>query len=174
MSHREKDKEKERARARQYMADRYRQDPEFRAQAKVKAREWAKNNPDKVREQRRKRREWLKEYRPEVWRSRLDKRAAVTRKWQAKNKEHQSEYQKRRLGERIELFKRIKMERGCAHCGMKDWRCLEFHHRDPSEKEFTLATAKGTTMKRLEAEIAKCEVVCANCHRIHHTSKDWT
>jgi hypothetical protein len=45
-----------------------------------------------------------------------------------------------------------------------------FHHRDPSEKEITIADAMrlGYGRKRILAELAKCEVVCANCHAKHH------
>lgn len=170
----EKARENARKYAREYMADRYRNDPEFREHAKRKAKEWAKANPERRNAQKKRRREWLRQNDPEEYRRQLAVKAALTRKWQAKNKEHQSAYQKQRLGERITMFKQIKEERGCQHCGIRDWRCLDFHHRDPESKEFNLSQAKGKPIPELEAEIAKCDVVCSNCHRIHHTSKDWT
>lgn len=58
----------------------------------------------------------------------------------------------------------------CERCGFSDYRALDFHHRDPNEKEFPVAdlVRVGGSLKRLQMEIAKCAVLCANCHRITH------
>lgn len=56
----------------------------------------------------------------------------------------------------------------CMDCGVEhpQW-AMEFDHREPSEKKFTIAHGfYGVGMRRLEAEIAKCDVVCVNCHRV--------
>ncbi len=59
-----------------------------------------------------------------------------------------------------------KLESGCVDCGYKDApESLDFDHVR-GEKLFSLATKPGASLARLSAEIAKCEVVCANCHRI--------
>jgi hypothetical protein len=58
----------------------------------------------------------------------------------------------------------------CA-CGEGDARCLEFHHRNPAEKEYTVGLMVKHSMKRILAEIAKCECVCANCHAKIHGAK---
>jgi len=58
----------------------------------------------------------------------------------------------------------------CICCGYdKCVDALEFHHRDPSQKDFA-PSAKGHTVSwdRLRAEIAKCDLLCANCHREVH------
>jgi predicted HNH restriction endonuclease len=58
----------------------------------------------------------------------------------------------------------------CQICGYnKSQRALSFHHIDPSKKEFALST-KGLTRswKRIEAEIKKCVLICANCHMEVH------
>lgn len=59
---------------------------------------------------------------------------------------------------------------GCQRCGFQDIRALEFHHRDPSQKSFGVsqAIARGLAKQRILDEIAKCEVICANCHAIEH------
>lgn len=45
--------------------------------------------------------------------------------------------------------------------------CMDFDHRDPAEKSFTVSgKIGGSSLTRLLAEIAKCDVVCSNCHRI--------
>lgn len=44
---------------------------------------------------------------------------------------------------------------------------LEFHHRDRATKMFVIGTnVARKTIAALIAEIAKCDVLCANCHRI--------
>lgn len=44
---------------------------------------------------------------------------------------------------------------------------LEFDHRDPAQKLFTVGSgASSRWATRLTEEIAKCDVVCANCHKI--------
>lgn len=54
----------------------------------------------------------------------------------------------------------------CADCGQSyPSYVMDFDHRDPSTKMFELAKAKLYGEARIRAEIAKCDVVCANCHR---------
>ncbi len=58
----------------------------------------------------------------------------------------------------------------CVICGYdKCQRALSFHHLDPSKKEFNLS-AKGLTRswEKIEKEIEKCVLVCANCHMEIH------
>lgn len=44
---------------------------------------------------------------------------------------------------------------------------LDFDHRDPSTKKFNIAMhVRQVSRQRLLAEIEKCDIVCANCHRI--------
>ena len=55
----------------------------------------------------------------------------------------------------------------CERCGYN--RCnaaLDFHHKDPSQKDFGIA-AKGHTRSwdAIKKELDKCELVCSNCHR---------
>lgn len=54
---------------------------------------------------------------------------------------------------------------GCADCGNADIRVLEFDHRPGTTKEFSLG-GRGRGVESVKAEITKCDVVCANCHRI--------
>lgn len=60
----------------------------------------------------------------------------------------------------------------CEICGYdKNLSALEFHHIDPSEKEFQLDSRhlSNTSIEKLKSEINKCMLLCANCHReIHH------
>lgn len=63
----------------------------------------------------------------------------------------------------------FKMQKGCADCGRSDdWRALQFDHRPGEEKSFTIGEAIKSTGSysddEIATEIAKCDVVCADCH----------
>lgn len=61
----------------------------------------------------------------------------------------------------------IKMEKGCIKCGFNNHQAaLEFHHRDPRDKKFRLSESRNYSWKAVEIEMAKCDVMCANCHAI--------
>ena len=57
----------------------------------------------------------------------------------------------------------------CLSCGLDDWVVMEFHHHDDN-KEGSCADIKGLTNWR--NEVAKCTVLCANCHRRLHNSRN--
>lgn len=57
---------------------------------------------------------------------------------------------------------------GCKLCPENDIDCLDFHHVNPTEKEDTISTLVWSSTPILVAEIAKCVVLCANCHRKLH------
>ncbi len=66
-------------------------------------------------------------------------------------------------------LKEYKKSLGCKKCGENHPACLEFHHINPKEKKFSLGRAKShLTIKALKAEIVKCKLLCANCHRKEH------
>src|ERR1700674_2170899 len=44
--------------------------------------------------------------------------------------------------------------------------CFDFDHCDPREKSFCIAASYGKPLTILMAEVDKCDLVCANCHRI--------
>lgn len=52
---------------------------------------------------------------------------------------------------------------------------MDFDHRDPSKKEANVGSLRrdGASLEALKTEIAKCDIVCANCHRVRtHKKKD--
>jgi hypothetical protein len=58
-------------------------------------------------------------------------------------------------------------EHPCVDCGERDIRCLEFDHRDRSTKSANIAflLRAAVSWEVISAEIEKCDVRCANCHR---------
>ena len=67
-----------------------------------------------------------------------------------------------------EYISRIRRGGKCKRCGTKDE--LTFHHRIPQEKLFTISNAPRdkVSMEKLIAEIAKCDFLCVDCHKIEH------
>ncbi len=66
-------------------------------------------------------------------------------------------------------FLRELREVPCADCGGRfAAHQMDFDHRDPSTKQFTLCSGRAALKSREQilAEAAKCDVVCANCHRL--------
>jgi hypothetical protein len=59
-------------------------------------------------------------------------------------------------------------EHPCVDCGISDIRVLELDHCDGTTKvrAVALLAGHGFGLARVQAEIAKCDVRCANCHRI--------
>lgn len=57
----------------------------------------------------------------------------------------------------------------CADCGGRfPYYVFEFHHLDPTKKEMQFDELRRRSWKVIVAELAKCVMVCANCHRVRH------
>ena len=63
-------------------------------------------------------------------------------------------------------LREYKEKLGCKYCGEYHVFCLEFHHIDQKQKKFNIGTGKATSMVLIKAEVKKCDVVCANCHKV--------
>jgi hypothetical protein len=104
------------------------------------------------------------------------KSATWTRWWKRNKAKHLASVRKNEKKKRAELRKFIddyKLARGCRDCGFdKHPAALDFNHRDAKEKEFHISVAFHRVGRaKLMREIEKCDVVCANCHRIQ-TAQD--
>jgi hypothetical protein len=104
---------------------------------------------------------------PTTWRERnRDRFNELWRRWYAKNSDRKKQWQRRRLEEIRVWWRELKATKRCEQCGESDPACLHFHHDDPTTKEFDIAAAasQGWSRDRILAEVAKCRVLCANCH----------
>ena len=52
----------------------------------------------------------------------------------------------------------------CVDCGESDPVVLQFDHKDPSKKSFGIGNRESVSLSKLQEEIDKCDVRCANCH----------
>lgn len=90
---------------------------------------------------------------------------AIWRKrWYKNNTDRQRELSKRWEREQKELFRSLK-SRPCRDCRIQyPYYVMQFDHVR-GEKLFSIGARRNkVSKKRLLEEIAKCEVVCANCH----------
>jgi hypothetical protein len=60
------------------------------------------------------------------------------------------------------------LKKGCLVCGEKDPNVLDFHHVDPKLKKENVKSMSDRTEEKVLAEIEKCVILCANCHRRLH------
>ncbi len=59
----------------------------------------------------------------------------------------------------------------CGSCGYnKNISALEFHHVNPKTKNFNIdaRTISNLSMDKIRIELAKCVLICSNCHRELH------
>lgn len=69
---------------------------------------------------------------------------------------------------------RIKLGNKCQKCNEGRSHILDFHHIDPSKKEFDIPTMLryygfgNKNIKLIEEEVNKCILLCSNCHRDFH------
>ena len=60
----------------------------------------------------------------------------------------------------------------CMDCGVEyPHYVMDFHHRDPDTKSFSVASMVGrgsASIDLIQEEIDKCDLICANCHRERH------
>lgn len=97
----------------------------------------------------------------------------LRREWYARNPDKQKALvRKRTVRVRVELrtwVNSLKAEKGCEDCSERDPICLDFHHLRDKVICIGKAVARTWSKERLEKEMAKCVVLCANCHRKRHS-----
>jgi len=92
------------------------------------------------------------------------------------SEEHKKEV-KRLANKKHNKLKREKIEAylgeifqnsACHDCGIKNVIVFQFDHREPAKKMYDISklVGSGASLKRIQEEIAKCDIVCANCHFI--------
>lgn len=78
------------------------------------------------------------------------------------------EKEKQRYKNHKQELNNYKIEHSCAKCGCNKFYVIDFHHIDPSIKDFTIASNPRKSMKSLIKELEKCIPLCSNCHREFH------
>ena len=101
------------------------------------------------------------------WRRRWRKRFESSSTYHKKHRERAKKYYE----ERTVIVLKAK-DKPCMDCGQVFHHCaMDFDHRSNEIKLFAIAQGKHHSEEKLRAEIAKCDVVCANCHRVRTWKK---
>jgi len=89
-----------------------------------------------------------------------------------KNKAAYFDKNKRNHKKIRQWYRDYKTRLSCVRCGESHPACIQFHHKDKTNKEAdvanTVTRAFGWGIERIKREISKCEVLCANCHCKEH------
>jgi len=95
-------------------------------------------------------------------------------RWYYRNREEimdeKSDYRMKKREELKSWLQDYKDDLECKHCDEDRNPALDFHHTDESEKKSSISTMvhNVSSKETVIEEIEKCEVICANCHRVHH------
>ena len=108
-----------------------------------------------------------------------NKQKEYQRKHHQRTKKKKRKQQNQLKDKRQHLVLEEMQRRGgkCAKGGFSDIRALDWHYLDPNEKVNSISemVRDRVSMDKLQAELDKCELICANCHRIEEQRLgNWT
>lgn len=92
------------------------------------------------------------------------------RNWYSTNKEKVKDEVLNRRETAKKWYAEFKSGLSCSRCGENHPACLDFHHKDPTQKDVALAqaVANGWSIDSILKEVEKCDILCSNCHRKLH------
>lgn len=144
--------------------------------------EYRQNNKEKIKEYRKKygpgyyqkNKEKIRKKQQEYYQKNKEKNRKKYKEYRLKHREKWIEYNKKyRQKNKEQWFQIIKEQNRkieCEICGYnKCFGSIDFHHRDPNEKEYNICDLlqRSPTQRRIEIfkkEIDKCDILCKNCH----------
>lgn len=87
-------------------------------------------------------------------------------RYQTVDKERKDRNRKAQAERKQNLLWEILTTSECNNCGNADPEVLEFDHRDGADKKFNVSEMMYShSWESILKEIAKCDILCANCHR---------
>jgi hypothetical protein len=90
----------------------------------------------------------------------------VQKEWRLRNKERNSARVRKSQRKKVLWINSLK-DKPCADCGGNfPPYVMHFDHRDPSKKFLSVSQMRCHAYKMIKEEIAKCDLICANCHAI--------
>lgn len=101
------------------------------------------------------RKQYLKEYYKEYYKKEEKRKGILNsrRKYAEKNRQ---------------IYLDWKKTLSCSICGENHPACIEFHHKNPEEKDYCVSNLSGKSLSFILKEVSKCDILCANCHRKLH------
>jgi len=92
------------------------------------------------------------------------------KEWYQHNKENILELRRQKQQEIIRWYRQYKTTIKCIRCGENEPACLHLHHRNKADKKKNIAhyVFHASSLEKFLGELSKCDVLCANCHRLEH------
>lgn len=92
----------------------------------------------------------------------------IDKKYYLANKEKFKQYNRFRKEEIRKFIRKKKTQ--CETCGETHIATLDFHHIDPTNKKISISNIVQHfwCLEKIQKEIDKCKILCANCHRKLH------
>jgi len=124
-------------------------------------------------EQKIKRKEYQKRYKEKYPERVKEQKAKYEQKYKQRNRKKASDWQ-REKGRKNKLLAIQYFNNQCNDCKLTFHPVVyDFHHLDPTKKEFTFTQIAGRKWENIIPELSKCIMLCANCHRLRHVSIDY-
>ena len=61
----------------------------------------------------------------------------------------------------------------CMKCGWQgNQAAFQFHHKNSNKKDFLIGNVANKSWDKIKEELKKCDLLCANCHAIKHSTKN--
>lgn len=99
--------------------------------------------------------------------------SASVKRWRNGNREAASRISRKGFEKSADYIKRLKEGKPCFSCGGFFHPCaLDFHHMDAGTKLTSLSKLYGKKQRRIDEEVEKCVLLCANCHRNETMSEE--
>lgn len=112
----------------------------------------------------------VKKYNENYYRLKAESIKAGAAQYRAQNKGSIARRVEQRLLENSQYIQKIKEETPCTDCGIDRLPpfCMDFDHLEGTDKRCNVSKMmmSAYSLKTLKEEIAKCELVCSNCHRL--------
>ena len=109
----------------------------------------------------------------EYYKNHKKEKAEYSKKYYQKNKNKLYKYKKNWLCGKRKRILDFKINGYCVDCGYKGEKypsVLEFDHIG-TDKVFAISQGSSYSWEAIMKEISKCELVCANCHRIRTANR---
>lgn len=86
-------------------------------------------------------------------------------RWRSTGSELRSQAMARGERRNAEWVRTLLLRSSCTDCGLDDFATLEFDHLYGKTENVGRLARNGVSLNRLKVEVARCQIVCANCHR---------
>ena len=99
-----------------------------------------------------------------------DRHRAYSSEWYARNRGAVAVQREAIYKQRKAVLDRFKTFKGCLICGYRQHpAALVFHHVYPEQKTNSVGAFLRQSWQAVRRELAKCVVLCSNCHAVVHS-----